>query len=55
MYYNWQEHFGLTYEDMDTSFAFYLSFKRLLHKLKKNTSIAVTDDIFLNFYFAEVI
>ena len=55
MYYDWQDLFGLTCEDMDACLAFYSSSKILLHKLKKNTPIAVTDDIFLKSYFSKVL
>ena len=51
----WQQLFGLKCEDKDSFLHFYSRSKSILHKLKKNKSIAVTDDIFLRAYFAKVI
>ena len=47
--------FLLKCEDIDSFLAFYSSFKRILYKLKKSKSITVSDDVFLQSYFAKVI
>ena len=40
---------------MDSFLSFYSSSKDIIHKLKVNKLVAVTDDIFLKSYFAKVI
>ena len=52
---DWHDLFGLKCEDMDSFLSFYSSSKKILHKLKKSKSIAVTDNVFLKSYFAKVI
>ena len=52
---NWQALFSLKCEDCDALLYFYLKSKSTLHKLKKSKSIAVTDEVFLNEFFAKVI
>ena len=51
----WSELFGLRCESYDQFLSFYSKTKGLIHKLKTNNSIAVTDDTFLKAYFAKVI
>lgn len=48
------EIFELRYESTDSFLSFYSTTKGLIHKLKTNKSITVTDETFLKSYFAKV-
>ena len=43
----WSELFGFRCENIDSFLSFYSKMKGLIHKLKTNKSVAITDDIFL--------
>ena len=51
----WNQVFGLKCDERDDFQHFYSKVKGLLFKLKKDNSVAVTDDVFLRAYFAKVI
>ena len=51
----WNQVFGLKCDTRDDFQHFYSKVKALLFKLKKDDSVAVTDDVFLRAYFAKVI
>ena len=52
---HWNLLFGLKCEEKDDFLQFYSKSKSILHKLKRDTSVAVTDDVFLRAYFSKVI
>ena len=51
----WNQIFGLKCKERDDFHLFYSKVKALIFKLKKVSSVAVTDDVFLCAYFAKVI
>ena len=52
---HWNILFGLKCEEKDDFLQFYSKSKSIVHKLKRDKSVAVTDDIFLRAYFSKVI
>lgn len=50
MYEVWHDFFALKYKEMDAFLLFYYSLNRILHKLKNEKSVTVTDDVFVNSY-----
>ena len=52
---HWNLLFGLKYEEKDNFLQFYSKSKSVVYKLKRDNSVAVTDDIFLRAYFSKVI
>ena len=52
---HWKTLFGLKCKSRDNFLTFYSKAKGVLHKLKKHDSVAVTNDVFLNAYFAMTI
>ena len=52
---HWNQLFGLKCEEKDNFLLFYSRAKSLIFKLKRDKSVAVTDDTFLRAYFTKVI
>ena len=46
----WKSLFGLKCESRNNFLSFYSKVKGILHKLKKEKSVAVTDNVFLKAY-----
>ena len=52
---HWNILFGLKCEEKGDFLQFYSKFKSILHKLKRYTSVTVTDDVFFRTYLSKVI
>ena len=52
---HWNTLFNLKYKSRDDFLSVYFKAKRILHKLKKHDSVAVTDDVSLKAYFTMTI